>query len=145
MVVLLIYVTFMRRPTTHLSCTSHVDTSTVLHLLLLFCGTPSIGSLNGEEFCLYIRWIIMEDQTFYDVERIIGTRNINGKKEYRIKWKGFSKKYNTWEQEANIQGKEHVILEVAILMAPFEIYFRLFLWLPSECISVKVHFSCINY
>lgn len=33
----------------------------------------------------------------YEVEKIIGKRFVRGKAQYRLKWDGFSTKYNSWE------------------------------------------------
>lgn len=38
----------------------------------------------------------------YRVDKIVKERIRRGKKEYLIKWKGYSSKYNTWEPEENI-------------------------------------------
>lgn len=45
------------------------------------------------------------DETFTveNVLRKIGTKNGKGKGWYLIKWKGFSRKYNSWEPEENLQ------------------------------------------
>jgi len=43
-----------------------------------------------------------EDDNVYNVEAIVGYRRKNGRKEYLIKWKGYSEEENTWEPESNL-------------------------------------------
>lgn len=42
----------------------------------------------------------MED--IYTVEKIVSSRIKNGKKQYYVKWEGYSSDQNTWEDEKNI-------------------------------------------
>jgi hypothetical protein len=44
----------------------------------------------------------MEDENFYEVERILDAKMQNGKKYYLIKWQGWDVKTCTWEEEANV-------------------------------------------
>ncbi len=38
----------------------------------------------------------------YEVEKIINSKIVKGVTYYLIKWKNFSKRYNTWEPENNL-------------------------------------------
>ena len=40
--------------------------------------------------------------TEFRVEKILSERTVRGEKQYLIKWKGYSKKYNSWEPAGNI-------------------------------------------
>lgn len=42
------------------------------------------------------------DDDEYEVDAIVGCRHKNGRKEYLIKWKGYSKKNNSWEPQSNL-------------------------------------------
>ena len=44
-----------------------------------------------------------DEEPFYEVEKIVGRRIKFGKVEYLLKWKGFPKKYNSWEPEENLE------------------------------------------
>lgn len=46
------------------------------------------------------------DEDVYDVETIIKDRVVNGRKQYFIKWLGFSSEHNTWEDERNILSED---------------------------------------
>lgn len=46
------------------------------------------------------------DAEMYDVERIVADRVHNHKKQYLIKWLGYSHSENTWEDEENIFCEE---------------------------------------
>jgi len=37
----------------------------------------------------------------YHVEKILDSKRIKGKQMYLVKWKGYTKRYNTWEPESN--------------------------------------------
>jgi chromobox protein 1 len=50
------------------------------------------------------KWALMSD--IYTVEQIVNSRARNGKKQYLVKWEGYSSKDNTWEDEENIFCKE---------------------------------------
>ena len=43
-----------------------------------------------------------EEGEIFQAERILSDRNRSGKREYLIKWKGFTDEHNTWENERNI-------------------------------------------
>ena len=36
---------------------------------------------------------------YYEVAKILAVRSIDGRKEYRVRWKGFGSKDDTWVQE----------------------------------------------
>ena len=36
---------------------------------------------------------------YYEVAKILAVRSIDGSKEYRVRWKGFGSKDDTWVQE----------------------------------------------
>ena len=42
-----------------------------------------------------------QDETF-EVGAIVGDRINNRKKEYKIRWKDYSEKYDSWEPEINL-------------------------------------------
>ena len=44
------------------------------------------------------------DNTEYEVEHIVGKRKNSGTTEYEVKWKGYGKKYNTWEPASNLKN-----------------------------------------
>lgn len=46
------------------------------------------------------------EEDVYDVERIVDSRIKNGKKQYLIKWVGYSESENTWEMEENLMCGE---------------------------------------
>lgn len=46
------------------------------------------------------------DKDVYDVETILRDRVVNGRRQYLIKWLGFSSEHNTWEDEDNILSDE---------------------------------------
>lgn len=43
------------------------------------------------------------DNEEYEVERILGTRVVDGVEEVYVKWKGYSSRHNTWEPKENIR------------------------------------------
>lgn len=40
----------------------------------------------------------------YEIEKVLDERTLNGAKEFLIKWKGYTNKYNSWEPENNFNG-----------------------------------------
>ena len=42
-----------------------------------------------------------EDDLVFRVEKILGRRTRNGRKEVLIKWKGYSDKFNLWQPASN--------------------------------------------
>lgn len=40
----------------------------------------------------------------YIVERIVGTREVMGTKQYLVKWKGYPSSQNTWEPIENLNN-----------------------------------------
>jgi hypothetical protein len=55
-----------------------------------------------------------DDDDMYEVDYIMQHREVNGKYEYLIKWKGFDKSDATWEPEEHINDPQ-----------PVERYFKL--------------------
>ena len=45
----------------------------------------------------------------YEVEKIIGKRNVNGKIEYKVKWLGYKMTECTWEPEENLVNVRDLI------------------------------------
>lgn len=48
----------------------------------------------------------MSRQNVYNVERIVDSRKLNGKKQYHIKWEGYGDEFNTWEDQKDIFCKD---------------------------------------
>ena len=42
----------------------------------------------------------------YEIERLLDVRIVDEKEEFLIKWRGFSKKHNSWEPRQNIKNNE---------------------------------------
>lgn len=54
--------------------------------------------------------LIDESEDIYEVERIVGERlGASDAPEYRVKWKGWADKYNTWEPWENLDGAEELL------------------------------------
>ena len=53
----------------------------------------------------------LNTDSIYDVEMILGSRNVEGVSEYQVQWKGFSAKEATWEPMANLVGCQRSISE----------------------------------
>ena len=54
--------------------------------------------------------LIDESEDIYEVERIVGERlGASDAPEYRVKWKGWADKYNTWEPWENLDGAEEAL------------------------------------
>jgi hypothetical protein len=45
----------------------------------------------------------------FEVEKLVGHRTTNGKREYLIKWKGFSEESNTWTPEADVDTMQCIV------------------------------------
>ena len=78
----------------------------------VFPGDPvtyALVDLEGEEVRGFfyepelVRVRGKDDKSKYSVEKILGERVRKGKKEVLIKWKGYSKKFNSWEPIENLQ------------------------------------------
>jgi len=46
--------------------------------------------------------IPIDNKTIFEVEKILETRKRNGKNEFKIRWKGFSRSSDSWEPQENI-------------------------------------------
>ena len=53
----------------------------------------------------------MSDGDFYNIEKILGRRNINGKLQYKIKWEGYPLSQSTWEPMKNLESAKELIEE----------------------------------
>ena len=53
----------------------------------------------------------MSEGEYYNIEKIIGLRKINGKFEYRIKWEGYRMSQCTWEPMKNLESAKELIEE----------------------------------
>jgi len=52
-----------------------------------------------------------DDQSIFEVERIVARRLVKGAVEYLIKWQDYSEEQNTWEPLANLAGIEQDLSE----------------------------------
>ena len=77
----------------------------------VFPGLPvtyRLKDLNGEEVkgLFYepelVKVMGKNDKSTYSVEKIVATCTRKGKKEFLVKWKGYSNKFNSWEPENNL-------------------------------------------
>lgn len=50
-----------------------------------------------------------KQETEYVVEEIISARRVQGRMEYRVKWKGWSYKHNTWEPLAHLTNCRRIL------------------------------------
>jgi hypothetical protein len=60
------------------------------------------GEACNDLFLHHIYLTMSTSDVEYEVEAVVGHRKKNGRKEYLIKWKGYSSDANTWEPEANL-------------------------------------------
>lgn len=44
-----------------------------------------------------------EDSKYYDVQKIIGKKKVNGKTVYLVKWKNYSESEATWQELSTLQ------------------------------------------
>ncbi|KAL0265782.1 UNVERIFIED_CONTAM: hypothetical protein PYX00_011497 [Menopon gallinae] len=49
---------------------------------------------------------LMKSKKVFNVEKIVDSRDVNGRKQYLIKWEGYSEKHNTWEYNEDIYCKD---------------------------------------
>ena len=56
----------------------------------------------------------MQETTFYEVEQIKDRRYNNGRKEYLIKWKGYSDSESTWEPLSHLKFIHDLVIEFDI-------------------------------
>jgi chromobox protein 1/chromobox protein 5 len=69
----------------------------IFHISLL---VPTENAATRENYSI-------TDDT-YEVEKIIAKRTNKGRTEYRIRWKGYSEKDDTWEPTENLNCPEKV-------------------------------------
>ena len=53
----------------------------------------------------------MSDGEFYNIEKILSRRSVNGKFEYKIKWEGYPLSQSTWEPMKNLESAKELIEE----------------------------------
>ena len=53
----------------------------------------------------------MSESDFYNIERILDRRKINGKFEYKIKWEGYPMNQSTWEPMENLMTAKELVDE----------------------------------
>lgn len=49
---------------------------------------------------------LMKSKKVYNVEKIVDSRELNGRMQYLIKWEGYSSRHNTWEYDEDIYCKD---------------------------------------
>ena len=47
-------------------------------------------------------------EDYFQIEKILGWKNIKGKKHGRVKWLGYDNSYNTWEPEDHIKDMKDI-------------------------------------
>jgi hypothetical protein len=52
-----------------------------------------------------------EDSKFYEVEKIIGKKKIDGKTNYLVKWKNYSESQATWQELSTLEYVKPLIKE----------------------------------
>ena len=50
-------------------------------------------------------------ETFYNVEKILDRKKINGQYEYKIKWEGYPMNESTWEPMKNLETVKELVEE----------------------------------
>ena len=53
----------------------------------------------------------MSESDFYNIEKILDRRKINGKFEYKIKWEGYPMNQSTWEPMENLMTAKELVDE----------------------------------
>ena len=53
----------------------------------------------------------MSDGEFYNIEKILDRRKVNGKFEYKIKWEGYPMNQSTWEPLKNLENAIELVDE----------------------------------
>lgn len=53
-------------------------------------------------FLLQFRMADISDEVFYEIEAILNERFVNGRKQYLVKWVGYSDEFNSWEDVESI-------------------------------------------
>ena len=56
----------------------------------------------------------MSESDFYNIEKILDRRKINGKLEYKIKWEGYPMNQSTWEPMENLITAKELVDEYDI-------------------------------
>ena len=51
----------------------------------------------------------MSDGEFYNIEKILDRRKVNGKFEYKIKWEGYPMNQSTWEPMKNLETAQELV------------------------------------
>lgn len=46
--------------------------------------------------------MLLEDGVEFEVERVVGHRDVRGSRQYLVKWKGYGEFENSWEPAANL-------------------------------------------
>ena len=64
------------------------------------CIGPKLKDYDGEELdgTFYEQELqrVIKSDNLYQIERVVRTRKIGGKKEYFVKWMGYPDKFNSW-------------------------------------------------
>ena len=50
-------------------------------------------------------------EEYYNIEKILDRRKVNGKFEYKIKWEGYPLSQSTWEPMKNLENCRHLVEE----------------------------------
>ena len=53
---------------------------------------------------------VEDEQEEYEVEQVLGHREISGTAYYLVKWKGYSTSENTWEPIENLQNAQRTMV-----------------------------------
>ena len=53
----------------------------------------------------------MSEGEFYNIEKILDRRKVNGKLEYKIKWEGYPMNQSTWEPMKNLETAKELVEE----------------------------------
>lgn len=91
-----------------------LTSSIILLLLVPQMNTAAAAEIKSDDETDSDTPVVMRDDAGaeikeYVVEKIIISKEDNGKKMYRVKWKGWSAKYNTWEPLTNLTHCPQII------------------------------------
>ena len=53
----------------------------------------------------------MSEGEYYNIEKILDRRKVNGKFEYKIKWEGYPMNQSTWEPMKNLETAKELVEE----------------------------------